>query len=239
MYLIPAIDLVDGKCVRLTQGDYQRMTVYHHNPVEVAKKFQDAGISRLHLVDLDGAKAKKVINLKVLEAIARQTALHIDFGGGVQSTEDLRRVFDAGAAQVTGGSIAVKNPELFMNWLQTYGSERIILGADARNGSIAVSGWQETTDLPLTDFIASYIAKGIRYVICTDVTRDGTLQGAARDVYASLLQQFPSLQLIASGGIGTIADVEALQPLNLYGVIIGKAFYEGRITWQDLKRYAC
>ncbi|WP_448519938.1 1-(5-phosphoribosyl)-5-[(5-phosphoribosylamino)methylideneamino]imidazole-4-carboxamide isomerase [Rhodoflexus sp.] len=238
MYLIPAIDIIGGKCVRLTQGDYQRMTVYHDNPVEMAQRFEDAGISRLHLVDLDGAKAKTVVNLQVLEGIARHTSLHIDFGGGVQSDEDIRRVFDAGAAQVTGGSIAVKNPEMFTRWLQTYGSDRIVLGADARDGKIAISGWQETTQLPLADFISDYMAKGVKYVICTDVGRDGMLQGAAHGLYAELLSQLPDLQLIASGGIGSISDVEALQTLNLYGVIIGKAFYEGRITWNELKYYA-
>jgi phosphoribosylformimino-5-aminoimidazole carboxamide ribotide isomerase len=238
MYLIPAIDLIGGKCVRLTQGDYQKMTVYHDNPVEMAQRFEDAGISHLHLVDLDGAKAKTVVNLHVLEGIARHTSLHIDFGGGVQSDEDIRRVFDAGAAQVTGGSIAVKNPEMFTRWLQTYGSDRIILGADARDGKIAVSGWQEITELPLSDFIGDYIAKGVKYAICTDVGRDGMLQGAAGELYAALMQQFPDLQLIASGGVGSIADVEALQSLDLYGVIIGKAFYEGRITWEELKYYA-
>jgi len=238
MHLIAAIDLIGGKCVRLTQGDYRKMTIYHDNPVEVAQRFEEAGISRLHLVDLDGAKAQTVVNLHVLESIARYTSLKIDFGGGVQSDEDIRRVLDAGAEQVTGGSIAVKNPEMFTRWLTTYGSERIILGADARNGKIAVSGWKETTEFSLMEFIGNYVSKGVRYAICTDVSRDGMLQGAAIELYANIMHQFPDLQLIASGGIGSIADVEALMPLNLYGVIIGKAFYEGRITLKELKYYA-
>ncbi|MCS6968045.1 MAG: 1-(5-phosphoribosyl)-5-[(5-phosphoribosylamino)methylideneamino]imidazole-4-carboxamide isomerase [Cytophagales bacterium] len=238
MYLIPAIDLMGGKCVRLLQGNYQKVTIYHHHPLELAQRFQDAGISHLHLVDLEGAKARTPVNLKVLEAIAGRTSLRIDFGGGIQTTDDLRRVFDAGASQATIGSIAVKNPDLFSQWIARHGSESIILAADVRQGKVAVSGWQETTPLAVIDFISQQVQLGVQYVLCTDIERDGTLQGVNCQLYEDILQHLPHIQLIASGGVSSLADIEALQPLKLYGVIIGKAFYEERITWQDLRQFA-
>lgn len=235
--IIPAIDMIDGKCVRLTQGDYDQKKIYNENPLEVAKEFEDAGLKRLHLVDLDGAKEKKVINWKILEKIASQTSLLVDFGGGVQSDEDLRIVFESGAKQVTGGSIAVKNRDLFESWLQTYGSEKIILGADAKNEKIAVSGWEEGTQLWVYDFVEEYVEKGIRYTISTDVAKDGLLQGPSFDLYKNLQDKCPELNIIASGGVSSIEDVEKLAEMNIYGVIIGKAIYENRITLKDLQRF--
>ncbi len=235
--IIPAIDLIEGKCVRLTQGDYEQKKVYNENPLEVARQFEDAGITRLHLVDLDGAKEKRIINHKVLESIASTTSLQIDFGGGLQSDEDLRIAFESGAKQITGGSIAVKKPEIFLNWLSTYGSEKIILGADAKDEMIAVSGWQETTELPLMDFLADYIQKGVRYSISTDVAKDGLLQGPSTALYQRISENFPELKLIASGGISRMQDIEDLDALNIYGVIVGKAIYENRISLKDIERF--
>ncbi len=235
--IIPAIDLIDGKCVRLTQGDYARKKIYNENPLEVARSFEDAGIQRLHLVDLDGAREKRIINYKVLENIATHTGLSIDFGGGLQSDEDLRVAFDSGAAQVTGGSIAVKAPEVFLSWLEKFGSERIILGADARDGKIAVSGWQETTGISLFTFLEDYIAKGIRYTISTDVAKDGLLQGPSTELYQQIGEKFPELSLIASGGISTMADIQTLDALGIYGVIVGKAIYENRISLQEIEQF--
>lgn len=233
-HLIPAIDLIEGKAVRLTQGDYAQKTVYNAHPLEVAKQFEDAGLERLHLVDLDGARAKRIVNYKVLEAIAGQTRLHVDFGGGVQSDDDLRIAFECGAKQVTGGSIAVKNPPLFESWLEQYGGERILLGADARNEKIAVSGWEEGTDRWVYDFAKEWAERGARYTISTDVAKDGLLQGPSFDLYKNLQQQVPELSIIASGGVSSMADVEKLAELQLFGVIIGKAIYEGRITLKQL-----
>lgn len=235
--IIPAIDLIEGKCVRLTQGDYNQKTVYNENPLEVAKQFEDAGLSRLHLVDLDGAKAKKVVNWKVLETISTKTSLHIDFGGGVQSDDDLRVVFESGAKQVTGGSIAVKNPELFEGWLQKHGGDKMILGADARNEKVAVSGWEEGTALWVYDFVQQWVEKGATYVISTDVAKDGLLQGPSFDLYKKLQQQSPSLNIIASGGVSNLADIEKLAEMNLFGVIVGKAIYEGRVALSELSKW--
>ncbi len=234
--IVPAIDLINGKCVRLTQGDYTTSKQYG-NPVEMALRFEGAGLRRLHLVDLDGARQKHVVNLPVLEAIAKQTSLHIDFGGGVQSNADLKRVLDAGARQVTGGSVAVKQPELFQGWLQQYGAEKIILGADARNGLIAVSGWEEATELEINDFIARYIKKGVRQVISTDVARDGLLQGPSFDLYQQLQTAFPDLYIIASGGIASIDDIARLEAMGIPAVIVGKAIYEGRVTLEALTKF--
>jgi phosphoribosylformimino-5-aminoimidazole carboxamide ribotide isomerase len=236
--IIPAIDLIEGKCVRLTQGDYGQKKIYNENPLEVAMQFEDAGLKRLHLVDLDGAKAKKVINWKVLETIATKTSLHIDFGGGVQSENDLRVVFESGAKQVTGGSIAVKKPELFEDWLKTYGGEKIILGADAKNEKIAVSGWEEGTAIWVYDFVEEYVEKGVKYTISTDVAKDGLLQGPSFDLYKNLQDKCPDLHIIASGGISGIDDIEKLAEMNIYGVIIGKAIYENRISLPELMRFA-
>ncbi len=235
--IIPAIDMIEGKCVRLTQGDYGKKTIYNENPLEVAMEFEDAGLKRLHLVDLDGAKAKKVINWKVLEKIASKTKLHIDFGGGVQSEEDLRIVFENGAKQVTGGSVAVKQPDLFEEWLSKYGGGMIILGADAKNEKVAVSGWEEGTELWVYDFIEKYVEKGVQYTISTDVAKDGLLQGPSFDLYQNIQDKCPALHIIASGGVSELKDVERLAEMNIYGVIIGKAIYENRIKLSDLRSF--
>lgn len=234
MKIIPAIDIIDGKCVRLTQGDYQQKKVYNENPLEVAKEFEALGVKHLHLVDLDGAKASRIINHKVLENIASNTQLHIDFGGGLKSDEDIKIAFESGAHQITGGTIAVKKPELFENWLEQYGPERIILGADVKNGFIAVSGWQEQSDLELFAFLKSYLEKGIKYVICTDISKDGLLQGSALELYSKIRTAFPELNLIASGGVTSLEEVEALRQIGCYGAIIGKAIYEGRIKLEKI-----
>lgn len=232
--IIPAIDLIDGKCVRLTQGDYAQKKIYNENPLEVAKSFEDAGIQRLHLVDLDGAKQKRIVNHKVLELLATKTNLHIDFGGGVQSDEMIEIAFNSGAKQVTGGSIAVKNPDLFEGWLQNYGGEKIILGADARDEKIAISGWEEATTTSVYDFVGNYIEKGAKYAISTDVAKDGLLEGPSFQLYKNLQDQFSSLQIIASGGVSVMDDILKLDEMNIFGVIVGKAIYEGRITLKQI-----
>lgn len=237
MKIIPAIDLIDGKCVRLTQGNFSQKKQYNEHPLEVAKAFEDAGIEHLHLVDLDGARQKKIVNHKVLETIATKTRLKVDFGGGIQSDEDIKLAFECGAAQITGGSIAVKNPELFESWLLSYGSEKIILGADTKEGFIAVSGWQETSQLSVMDLLKKYTSKGALYSICTDVAKDGLLMGPSFDLYAEILNHFPELRLIASGGVTTLNDLRQLREAGLYGAIVGKAFYEGRITLEELSRF--
>ena len=234
MFIIPAIDIIEGKCVRLTHGDYNQKKVYNENPLEVAKEFEGAGIERLHLVDLDGAKAKHIVNWKVLERIATKTNLTIDFGGGIKTDKDAEIAFNSGAAQITGGSIAVKDPVTFEGWLTKYGSDKIILGADCKNEQIAISGWQETTSHNLFDFLKGYIAKGVQYVICTDIAKDGALQGTSVELYQKIRNEFPDLQLIASGGVTNMADVEALTEIGCYGAIIGKAIYEGNIQLKDL-----
>lgn len=235
--VIPAIDLIDGCAVRLTQGDYNQKKVYDENPVEVAKAFEGAGITRLHLVDLDGAKAKKIVNHAVLEQIASQTNLSIDFGGGLQSNEDLKIAFDSGAKQITGGSIAVRNEELFSEWIEEFGAERIILGADAKDGMIAVGGWQEVTSISVFDLIEKYHAMGLRYTISTDVAKDGLLQGPSFDLYKEIQIKFPEMQVIASGGVKDMDDLVQLDEMGTFGVIVGKAFYEGRISLDDLNRF--
>ena len=234
--IIPAIDIIEGKCVRLTQGDYSQKKTYNENPLEVARMFEDAGLKRLHLVDLDGAKNKKITNMKVLETIASRTNLHIDFGGGVQSDDDIRLAFECGARQVTGGSIAVKNPELFASWLESYGSEAIILGADARNEKIAVSGWEEETSVWVYDFIEEWMQKGVKYTISTDVAKDRLLQGPSVELYKNMHTQFPTLQVIASGGVSSMRDLEDLAELDIFGVIVGKAIYENRISLKEIER---
>ncbi len=235
--IIPAIDLIDAKCVRLSQGDYNQKTVYNENPLEVAKMFENVGLKRLHLVDLDGAKAKHIVNYKVLETIATKTNLLIDFGGGLKSDDDLRIAFECGAAMVTGGSIAVKDRETFLHWIETYGAEKIILGADAKDKMIAVSGWQELSELPIIDFIGSYRSEGIQKVISTDISRDGMLTGPSIDLYKEILEKFPELELIASGGISSMNDVYALDELGVPGVITGKALYENRISLAEIKAF--
>lgn len=237
MYIIPAIDIIDGKCVRLTQGDYAQKKVYNEDPLAIAKSFEDAGIERLHLVDLDGAKASKIINYPVLEKIATQTNLKIDFGGGLKSDEDVKIAFESGAQQITGGTIAVKKPDTFLNWLKEYGTEKIILGADTKNGHIAVSGWQEESQLELLPFLNDYQAKGIQYVICTEISKDGMLQGSAQSLYQQILTELPHLKLIASGGVSSIEDLQALKKMGCHGAIIGKAIYEGKITLSELQNF--
>lgn len=235
--LIPAIDIIEGKCVRLSQGDYNSKKVYNENPVEVAKEFEASGIRRLHVVDLDGAASHHVVNYRVLEQIANRTSLIIDFGGGLKSDEDLRIAFENGAQMVTGGSIAVKNPELFGQWIERYGNDKIILGADVKGHSIAVNGWKDGSDCELFPFLQEYINKGIKKVICTDISCDGMLAGPSLELYKEILEQHPKLYLIASGGVSHIGDIEALEEAGVPAVIFGKALYEGRITLQELKRY--
>lgn len=235
--LIPAIDLIEGKCVRLTQGDYATRKIYNEDPLEVARQFEDAGVRRLHLVDLDGAKAGRIVNYKVLEKIATHTGLVIDFGGGLKSDDDLRIAFDCGAEMITGGSIAVKQPERFLTWLEKYGNERIILGADAKEKKIAINGWEEGTDVELIDFIQAYQTKGIRKVISTDIARDGMLQGPAIELYQEIQQAIRDLYLIASGGVRSIGDIEQLEEAGIPAVIFGKSIYEGHILLKDLKRF--
>lgn len=237
MRIIPAIDIIEGKCVRLTKGDYNTKKVYNENPLEVAKEFQDAGIEYLHVVDLDGAKASHIVNYKVLEQIATKTNLRIDFGGGLKSDEDLKIAFESGASQITGGSIAVKNTEIFQGWISQYGSEKIILGADCNNEKIAISGWQEESELEVIPFIGNYHSKGIEYVICTDISKDGMLQGPSFDLYKRILSEVSDLKLIASGGISQFDELPRLAELGCEGVIIGKAIYENRISLKELENY--
>lgn len=237
MRIIPAIDIIEGKCVRLTKGDYNTKKVYNENPLEVAKEFQDAGIKYLHVVDLDGAKANHIVNYKVLEQIAAKTDLKIDFGGGLKSDEDLKIAFESGVNQITGGSIAVKNPEVFQGWITQYGSDKIILGADCNNEKIAISGWQEESELDVIPFIANYHSKGIEYVICTDISKDGMLQGPSFDLYQKILSRISDSKLIASGGISQFGELPKLAELGCEGVIIGKAIYENRISLKELENY--
>ncbi len=228
--VIPAIDIIEGKCVRLSQGDYAQKTVYSDSPLEVAKSFEAIGIKRLHLVDLDGAKAQHIVNYRVLEEIASKTSLVVDFGGGLKTDKDLKIAFDSGAAMITGGSIAVKNPDIFTSWIEQFGAEKIILGADVHGDKVAIGGWQETTAIELFPFLADYIGKGIGKVICTDISRDGMLQGASVGLYQKILAEFPGLYLIASGGVGSQKDIEDLDKAGVPAVITGKAIYEGKIN---------
>lgn len=235
--IIPAIDIIDGKCVRLSQGDYSAKTVYIEDPVEAAKMFEDAGIQRLHLVDLDGAKAKHIVNQAVLEKIASNTSLVVDFGGGIQSDSDLEIAFNSGASMITGGSIAIKNPELFKGWIERYGTEKVILGADCKDKKIAVSGWQEATGVDIIPFIEEYKKGGITKVVCTDISKDGMLQGPSIDLYKEILNAFPDLYLIASGGVSCFQDIIDLEKAGLPAVILGKAIYENKVTLKELSDY--
>ncbi|WP_306014088.1 MULTISPECIES: 1-(5-phosphoribosyl)-5-[(5-phosphoribosylamino)methylideneamino]imidazole-4-carboxamide isomerase [unclassified Allomuricauda] len=238
MRIIPAIDIIDGKCVRLSKGDYSTKKIYNENPLEVAKEFEAHGIKHLHLVDLDGAKSQHIVNYKVLETIALKTNLQIDFGGGLKSGDDLHVAFESGAHQITGGSIAVKDRDTFLSWLSTYGARKIILGADANHGKVAVSGWQEESDLELIPFVQEYQSKGIEYVICTDISKDGMLQGPSFDLYQKMLSETKKgLNLIASGGISTFDELPKLADLGCEGTIIGKAIYEGKISLKQLEHY--
>ena len=234
--LIPAIDIIDGKCVRLSKGDYATKKIYNENPLEVALEFEQHGIQRLHLVDLDGAKAGRIINHRVLETIASKTSLEIDFGGGLKSTEDLKIAFESGAQMVTGGSIAVKNPDEFTSWIDQYGPEKIILGSDVNDKNIAISGWLETSELNIFEFLDDYQSKGITKTICTDISKDGMLEGPSIHLYKELLARFPKLYLIASGGVSHIRDIEALQEAGVPAVIFGKAIYEGKISMKELEK---
>lgn len=237
MRIIPAIDIINGKCVRLSKGDYSTEKIYNENPLEVAKMFEDHGIEYLHLVDLDGAKASHIVNYKVLETIAGSTRLNIDFGGGLKSNDDLRIAFDSGANQITGGSIAVKDPLIFKDWLQNYGSEKIILGADAMNEKIAVGGWLEESEEELIPFIQKYEKEGIQYVICTDISKDGMLQGPSFDLYKKILDKTSTVRLIASGGISSFDELPILEEMGCYGTIIGKAIYEHKISMKQLESF--
>jgi phosphoribosylformimino-5-aminoimidazole carboxamide ribotide isomerase len=237
--IIPAMDILDGQCVRLSQGDYGRKTVYNENPVEVAKMFEAHGVRRLHVVDLDGAKAHRIINYRVLEQIASHTSLRIDFGGGLKTEADLEIAFESGARMVTGGSVAVKNPALFQRWITQFGSQSIILGADCRDRKIAVSGWLEETDEEVLPVIERWRKQGITQVICTDIARDGMLDGANCELYQEIRANDPAIHLIASGGVGSLRDIERLEAAHIPGVIVGKALYEGRITFKQLSGFLC
>lgn len=238
MQIIPAIDIIEGKCVRLTHGDYAQKKIYNENPLEVAKQFEDAGLKRLHLVDLDGAKAGAVKNWKVLETVAGKTSMVVDFGGGIKTEKDVQIVFESGAALATVGSIAVKDEATFTTWLQQFGAHKFLLGADVKNEKITVSGWTEQTDIWIYDFLQQYIDKGVQQIFCTDVSKDGALAGPAIELYKNIIQKFPKLHFIASGGVSCIDDVYALEDAGCKGVIIGKAIYENRIAIGDLKKFS-
>jgi phosphoribosylformimino-5-aminoimidazole carboxamide ribotide isomerase len=235
--IIPAIDIIGGKCVRLTQGDYSQKTIYNENPLEAAKQFEDAGIKRLHLVDLDGAKKGSIVNQRVLENIASKTRLVIDFGGGIKTDTDITSVYNAGASMAAIGSVAVKNSELFFGWVKKYGTDKILLGADVKNEKIAVSGWTEQTQISVFDFIKANLEKGVNNIFCTDISKDGMMQGASTELYKKIKDQFPSIYLIASGGVSSLKDIEAVQEAGCSGAIIGKALYEGSIVLSELRPF--
>ena len=237
MRIIPAIDIIDGKCVRLTKGDYSTQKIYNEDPLEVAKAFEGSGVSYLHVVDLDGAKSKSIVNHKVLEKLATNTGLKIDFGGGLKSDEDLRIAFASGAKQITVGSIAIKEPRIFKQWLKQYGSEKIILGADVKGDFIAVSGWMETSDETIVPFIKKYQDEGIQYVICTDISKDGMMEGPSFGLYKSLLIECPEIKLIASGGVSDISELPQLADIGCESVIIGKAIYEKKVSLKSIEMY--
>jgi phosphoribosylformimino-5-aminoimidazole carboxamide ribotide isomerase len=236
MQIIPAIDIIEGKCVRLTHGDYSQKKIYNEHPLEVARQFEDAGLRRLHLVDLDGAREGNVKNWKVLEAIAGKTSMIIDFGGGIKSEKDVQIVFNSGAALATIGSMAVKEKETFIQWLQTFGADKFLLGADVKAEKITITGWTEQTDIWIYDFIEDYMQKGVQQIFCTDVSKDGALQGPSTELYKNIIEKFPKLHFIASGGVSSINDVYALQDIGCKAVIIGKAIYEGRVQLSDFKK---
>jgi len=236
MRIIPAIDIIDGKCVRLTQGDYAQKKVYNENPLEVAKEFEDAGLKYLHLIDLDGAKAGKVLNWKVLETLTTNTKLNVDFGGGIKTDEEVKRLFDLGVKQINIGSIAVTQPLKIGEWIELFGREKIILSADVKNEMIAISGWQEDSSILITTFLKDYIQKGVEYVTCTDISTDGMLTGPNVELYTKILLSFPQLNLVASGGVSCLDDLIELQQIGVDGAIVGKAIYEGRVTLAELSR---
>ena len=232
--LIPAIDIIEGQCVRLTKGDYDQKTVYRDSPAEVAKEFEEIGFKRLHVVDLDGAKSKHIVNSEVLRRITTDTQLVVDFGGGIKTDEDIEKAFAAGASMVTIGSIAVTNPDLFMGWLEKYGAERIILGADVRHGKVSINGWKEDSSEDLLPFLKKYIDAGVKNVLCTEISKDGTLTGPAIELYQSMMTAYPELHLIASGGVSSIDDIKALEAAGIPAVVFGKAIYEGKINLNEL-----
>lgn len=235
--IIPAIDIIDGKCVRLIQGDYNRKTVYDSNPMDVAKSFEDIGVKRLHIVDLDGARIKHIVNYKVLESVAANTSLKIDFGGGIRSDQDMDIVFNSGAAMATIGSIAITDKKLFLSWLDKFGCEKIILSADVRNEMIAISGWGENTSTSIYDMLREYIDDGIKYVLCSDINKDGTFMGTSTELYKKIIERFPSIKLIASGGFADISEIDAASQIGAYGIIIGKAIYDGKVTLSQIKAF--
>ncbi len=237
MKIFPAIDLSEGKAVRLSQGDFNRKTIYHDDPVQLAREFEAAGLTALHVVDLDGAKTGATQNLAVLEAICNATDLEVDFGGGIRTASQIRDIFNAGAVQVTVGSVAARQPERFREWIAEFKPERFILGADARKGKVAVAGWQEATEITLEEFIGQYLELGVQHVVCTAIERDGMLTGPDFKLYRRLSEQFPKMKLIASGGVAEVDDLAQLQQLDLYGAIVGKAFYEGHISLEQLAEY--
>ena len=237
MILVPAIDIINGQCVRLTKGDYDTKKVYNESPVEVAKAFEGAGLTHVHVVDLDGARAKHIVNAKVLEQIATQTSLQVDFGGGIKSETDLQTAIDCGASQVTLGSIAVSEPELVREWLEKFGAEQLILGADAKNRRIATHGWEQDSGLDVIDFIKDYAQKGFEYVLCTDVAKDGMLAGPSLELYYEILEQLPEISLVASGGVTTMDDIYQCAELGCTAAIIGKAIYENKLSLKELERY--
>ena len=236
MLLIPAIDIIGGRCVRLTKGDYATEKVYSHDPVMIAKEMEALGFKRLHVVDLDGARSRHIVNIEVLTRITTETSLVVDFGGGIKNEDDLQKAFDAGAHMVTLGSIAVKEPERVLQWLQRFGAERIVLGADVRDGYVSINGWKEESAIALMPFLESYLSKGISHVLCTDISRDGMLAGPSTELYESIMQAFPQCQLIASGGVSSIDDIRALEAAHVPAAVFGKAIYEGRIDLQELLR---
>lgn len=230
--LIPAIDIINGQCVRLTKGDYSQKTVYNDNPVVVAQRFEQLGFKRLHIVDLDGAKSKHIVNDEVLRRITSETKLIVDFGGGIKSDDDIEKAFAAGASMVTIGSVAVTDRERFIGWLQKYGADKIILGADVRGGMISINGWKEDSQQELLPFLKYYVDKGVKNVLCTEISRDGTLSGPAMDLYRKIMAEYPEIHLIASGGVSSNEDIEALEAAGIPAVVFGKAFYEGKITFK-------
>ena len=232
--LIPAIDIIDGKCVRLTKGDYNQKTVYNDSPADVARQFEEMGFKRLHVVDLDGAKSKHIVNDHVLKAITDATNLKVDFGGGLKTDDDLKKAFEAGASMVTIGSIAVTKPELFLSWLEEYGADKLILGADVRNGKISINGWKEDSTEELLPFLKQYVDHGVKNVLCTEISKDGTLQGPAIELYRQIMDAYPTLHLIASGGVGSTDDIRNLNESGIPAVVFGKAFYEGKINIEEL-----
>jgi phosphoribosylformimino-5-aminoimidazole carboxamide ribotide isomerase len=237
MRIIPAIDIINGQCVRLSKGDYNTAKIYSNDPLEVAKSFQDHGVEYLHLVDLDGAKSQGIVNHKVLETLATKTNLKIDFGGGLKTDQDLKIAFESGAKQITGGSIAVKDPQRFLSWIKSYGAHKIILGADAANEKIAISGWLETSTEDLIPYVANYMTKGISDVICTDISKDGMLEGPSIDLYEKMIRELKDINLIASGGVAKLQDLYDLSAVGCDGAIVGKAIYEDRISLKEIEQF--